>query len=58
MAVHQMELFISHRRKDGELLAAAFYNEFRRRADEVEVFRDLINIRVGQDAQEKSKKLI
>ncbi|MGG3882423.1 TIR domain-containing protein [Brevibacillus panacihumi] len=56
MAVHQMELFISHRRKDGELLAAAFYNEFRRRADEVEVFRDLINIRVGQDAQEEIEK--
>ncbi len=53
MAVHQMELFISHRRKDGEALAAAFYNEFRRRADEVEAFRDLINIQVGQDAQEE-----
>lgn len=56
MAVHQMELFISHRRKDGELLAAAFYNEFKRRADEVEVFRDLINIRVGQNAQEEIER--
>lgn len=56
MAVHQMDLFISHRRKDGESLAALFYNEFRRRADEVEVFRDLINIRVGQEAQEEIEK--
>jgi len=53
MAVHRMDLFISHRRIDGEILAAAFYNELRRRADDAEAFRDLINIQVGKEAQEE-----
>jgi hypothetical protein len=35
---------------DGEELAALFYNEFRVRAESV--FRDLIDIRIGKDAQE------
>lgn len=56
MAVDRMDLFISHRRADGEELAAEFYNEFRRRADEVEAFRDLISIKVGQDAQDEIEK--
>ncbi|OXL85838.1 hypothetical protein BCV73_24240 [Paenibacillus sp. SSG-1] len=56
MSVEQMNLFISHRRIDGEEIASKFYNEFRRRANEVEVFRDLISINVGQDAQEEIEK--
>lgn len=45
-----MQIFISHRRIDGEDLAASFYNEFIVRAESA--FRDLIDIRVGEDAQE------
>lgn len=45
-----MQIFISHRRLDGEDLAALFYCEFRSRAENA--FRDLIDIKVGQDAQE------
>ncbi|GIP12434.1 hypothetical protein J1TS5_46040 [Paenibacillus macerans] len=56
MSVERMNLFISHRRIDGEEIASEFYNEFRRRANEVEVFRDLISISVGQDAQEEIEK--
>lgn len=46
----RMRLFISHRRVDGEELAAAFYDRMVVRAQEC--FRDLIDVRVGQDAQE------
>ncbi|MFE3898553.1 MULTISPECIES: TIR domain-containing protein [unclassified Priestia] len=45
-----MKLFISHRRLDGEEIAAAICKELRGRVDQV--FRDLIDIRVGEDAQE------
>lgn len=45
-----MKLFLSHRRLDGEEIAANFYREFKARAENV--FRDLIDIRVGEDAQE------
>lgn len=51
LSVEKMDLFISYRRSDGETLAAEFFNEFRKRASEVEVFRDLISISVGQEAQ-------
>ncbi|MBY0010811.1 SLOG domain-containing protein [Paenibacillus typhae] len=53
MSVDRMDIFISHRRADGEDLAAGFYNELRRRADEVEAFRDIISIKVGENAQKK-----
>ncbi|WP_342417578.1 TIR domain-containing protein [Paenibacillus sp. FSL R10-2782] len=56
MSVDRMDLFISHRRVDGEEIAAEFYNELRRRANEVEAFRDLISIKVGQNAQEEIEK--
>jgi hypothetical protein len=56
MAVNRMDLFISHRRVDGEVLAAGFYNEFIRRANDVKAFRDLITIQVGQNAQEEIEK--
>lgn len=46
----RMRLFISHRRLDGEELAAAFYDRLVVRAQEC--FRDLIDVRVGQDAQQ------
>ena len=45
-----MQIFISHRRMDGEDIAAIFYNEFKIRAENA--FRDLIDIRVGEDAQD------
>lgn len=56
MSVDHMDIFISHRRIDGEEIAAGFYNEFRRRADEVEAFRDLISIKTGQNAQEEIER--
>jgi hypothetical protein len=49
-----MKLFISHRRLDGEEIAAAFCRELRARAEDT--FRDLIDIRVGDDAQEEIEK--
>lgn len=49
LSKEDMQIFISHRRIDGEELAALFYNEFRIRAENA--FRDLIDIRVGEDAQ-------
>lgn len=45
-----MQLFISHRRLDGEEVAAALCAALRARAEKA--FRDLIDIRVGEDAQE------
>lgn len=50
LSKEDMQIFISHRRIDGEELAALFYSEFRIRAESA--FRDLIDIRVGEDAQE------
>ncbi|RNB83196.1 toll/interleukin-1 receptor domain-containing protein [Brevibacillus nitrificans] len=46
----RMHLFISHRRLDGEELAAALCKSLRQQAESV--FRDLIDIKVGEDAQE------
>jgi 6-pyruvoyl-tetrahydropterin synthase len=46
----RMKLFISHRRLDGEEVAAAFCRELRVRSENA--FRDLIDIEVGEDAQE------
>ncbi len=50
LSKEDMQIFISHRRMDGEDLAAQFYGEFRVRAESA--FRDLIDIKVGEDAQE------
>lgn len=50
LSKEDMQIFISHRRIDGEDLAAKFYDEFKVRAESV--FRDLIDIRIGEDAQE------
>lgn len=47
----RMRLFISHRRLDGEELAAAFHKQLMLQAQAG--FRDLIDVRVGQDAQEQ-----
>ncbi len=49
LSKEDMQIFISHRRIDGEDLAALFYNEFKIRAESA--FRDLIDIRIGEDAQ-------
>jgi hypothetical protein len=49
LSSERMRLFISHRRLDGEELAAAFYNQLVVRAQEC--FRDLIDVRVGEEAQ-------
>lgn len=46
----RLNLFISYRRFDGEELAAVLCAQLRVRAENV--FRDLIDIRVGKDAQE------
>ena len=50
LSKQRMRLFISHRRFDGEEIAAVFYEQLRIRAENG--FRDLIDIRVGQNAQE------
>jgi hypothetical protein len=46
----KLNMFISHRRKDGEELAAVIYEELVKRSEIA--FRDLINITVGEEAQE------
>jgi hypothetical protein len=51
LSIERLRLFISHRRLDGEDIAGAFYEQLRVRAEEI--FRDLIDVRVGEDAQEK-----
>ncbi|TFB13575.1 toll/interleukin-1 receptor domain-containing protein [Filobacillus milosensis] len=50
LAQDSMNLFISHRRLDGEEIAASFCKELRLRAESA--FRDLIDIKVGENAQE------
>lgn len=51
----RMALFISHRRKDGENIAARICQQLKKGA-EVESFRDLIDISVGENAQEVIEK--
>jgi hypothetical protein len=51
LSMERMRLFISHRRLDGEEIAAAFCKQLRTQAESV--FRDLIDVRVGQNAQEE-----
>lgn len=51
LSMERMRLFISHRRLDGEEIAAAFCRQLRAQAELV--FRDLIDVRVGENAQEK-----
>lgn len=46
----KMHIFLSHRREDGEEIAAILYKEFKVRAEDT--FRDLIDIKIGEDAQE------
>ncbi len=50
LAKDRMQLFISHRRLDGEEIAANLCSELRKRSENT--FRDLIDIHVGEDAQE------
>lgn len=45
----KVHIFISHKRKDGEEIAANVYYELRKRAEST--FRDLIDISVGEEAQ-------
>lgn len=45
-----MHLFLSYRRIDGEAIAGWFYDDLLVRAQTV--FRDLISVRIGQDAQQ------
>lgn len=46
----RMHLFISHRRIDGEDIAAALCKSFRKQAESA--FRDLLDVGVGEEAQE------
>jgi MTH538 TIR-like domain (DUF1863). len=50
----KMHMFISYRRDEGEDISALFYKEFKSRAEEV--FRDLIDINVGENAQDIIEK--
>lgn len=43
--------FISHRRSDGEHIAARLADELRRLTRERNVYRDVVNVEVGNDAQ-------
>src|SRR5258708_4459359 len=45
-----MHLFLRHRRLDGEVIAGRFHDDLLVRAQTV--FRDLISVRIGQDAQQ------
>ncbi|BBB90273.1 MAG TPA: TIR domain-containing protein [Methylomusa anaerophila] len=47
---HNMKLFLSHRRFDGEKIAGAFHDELQVRMQHV--FRDLNAVLVGEEAQE------
>lgn len=48
--------FISHRRIDGEHLAAKLADELKRLTRERNVYRDVVNVEVGNDAQEDIDK--
>jgi hypothetical protein len=50
LAVEPMHLFLSHRRFDGEEVAASFHGTLLSTAQNA--FRDLFDIRVGEDSQE------
>jgi hypothetical protein len=50
LSTDQMQLFLSYRRLDGEKLARDFHQQLQKRFEQG--FRDLINIRTGEEAQE------
>lgn len=50
LTVEPMHLFLSYRRLDGEEISASFYNTLMVTAQKA--FRDLVDVRVGEDAQE------
>lgn len=45
------ELFLSHRRLDGEAIAAKIYDKILIQARETTPFRDVVNVKVGEAAQ-------
>ena len=45
------EIFLSHRRIDGEEITAKLYDKIAVMAKEATPFRDVINVKVGEDAQ-------
>lgn len=54
LSSESMQLFLSYRRFDGEDFARAFHQQLQRRFEKG--FRDLINIRIGEDAQDIIEK--
>jgi hypothetical protein len=48
--------FISHRRKDGENITAKLADELRKLTRERNVYRDVVNVKVGENAQEDIEK--
>ena len=46
------ELFLSHRRIDGEEIAAQIYDKMVVQSKETTPFRDVVNVKVGDEAQE------
>ncbi|WP_371377430.1 toll/interleukin-1 receptor domain-containing protein [Sporomusa aerivorans] len=48
--------FISHRRVDGEYIAAKLADELKKLTRERNVYRDVVNVEVGNDAQEDIDK--
>ena len=46
------EIFLSHRRIDGEEIAARIYDKIIIQAKEATPFRDVVNVKVGEEAQE------
>lgn len=48
--------FISHRRADGEHIAAKLYDKLKLLTRERNVYRDVVNVEVGNDAQEDIDK--
>lgn len=45
------EIFLSHRRIDGEKITAKIYDKMLIQAKELNPFRDVVNVRVGDEAQ-------
>lgn len=44
-------VFLSHRRFDGEGITAKIYDKMKIQADSVNVFRDVVKVKVGEEAQ-------
>lgn len=52
------EIFLSHRRIDGEEIAAKIYDKIKIQAKDMNPFRDVVEVNVGENAQEEIDKVM